>query len=173
VWWFVPAATLVSPVVDPESSPAPVGDDGLLTAATAPERIARAGRCRLRLPSQTWWQLGSQLRQAAVILAGANVTVAAAIEALRAEVGPHWSSSPHPRQLPGHSLTEYDIEALRRAPSPWGEREWRQLQALRPGARLRWAGQAVPGVGLGAQAQWLQLRVGTVQAVIDCELGPG
>lgn len=116
-------------------------------------------KTRWSLPSQIYWQLGQRLRYADALLQSARSGVLPLIARLREEVGPRLDRKN--RLLPGLTLSEYPVETLLAAIEPPHLEQWQQLEESAGRCRIEyWNGDAIPGVTLGAQEQWLQLRYG-------------
>jgi SAM-dependent methyltransferase len=138
--------------------------DGGAAAATpalaavkgAPVDITKA---RWSLPSQIYWQLGQGLRRADALLHSVGSGLLPLVARLREEVGPRLDRKN--RLLPGLTIGEYPVESLLAATEPPHLEQWQQLEESAGRCRIEyWNGDAIPGVTLGAQEQWLQLRYG-------------
>lgn len=148
----------------------PPRDACLLTLALSADEIWARRPRRVRLPSRLYWELGEGLHRAADLLAQADVDIAQLIEALRAEVGTHFSAD-GTRALPDFAASDYDTAALLAAPEPWCESHWRRLDELAQGTcRMKVCDRELPAGSLEQQAQWLQARYGTVMPAVELEL---
>lgn len=142
----------------------------LLTPALSAADVWAQRPARVCIPSQLYWELGEAVRRAAHILSGVNVDIAQLMEALRAEVGTHYSAD-GTRLLRGFAASDYDIARLMAAPEPWSEAHWQRLDVLAQGAcGVRMCGRGLPPGTLWQQVQWLQARYGTVTPAIEVGL---
>ncbi|MFC1750654.1 hypothetical protein ACFL2V_17820, partial [Pseudomonadota bacterium] len=105
------------------------------------------------LASQTYWQLGRSIRCADALLHQAGDDVAAWINILREEVGPRQTRDGS--DLKNLTIGEFDTAQLLAAPAPLSS----SVIALANATVL-------PGNDLKAQAEWLQLRYGSLSAQV-------
>lgn len=116
-------------------------------------------KTRWSLPSQIYWQLSQGLLRADALLRSVDSAVLPLIARLREEVGPRLDRKN--KVLPGLTIGEYPVESLLAATEPPHLEQWQQLEDSAGRCRIEyWNGDAIPGVSLGAQEQWLQLRYG-------------
>ena len=130
-----------------------------IPAVAEPDQNVDITKTRWSLPSQIYWQLGQGLRHAEALLRSVDSGVLPLIAKLREEVGPRLDRKN--RILPGLTLGEYPVETLLAAVEPPRLDQWQQLEDSAGRCRVEyWNGDAIPGVTLSAQEQWLQLRYG-------------
>lgn len=142
----------------------------LLTPALSVAELWAQRPARVRIPSQLYWSLGEATRRCARILARVDVDIAQLMEALRSEVGTHYSADGR-QLLRGFAASDYDTARLLAAPEPWSETQWLSLEVIAQGTcNMKMCGQGAPRGTLWQQAQWLQARYGVVTPAIDVEL---
>ncbi len=116
-------------------------------------------KTRWSLPSQTYWQLGQRLRRADAVLQSIGSSVLLLVGKLREEVGPRLDRNN--KLLAGLTISEYPVESLLAAIEPPHLDQWQQFEESVSRCRIEyWNGDAIPGITLSAQEQWLQLRYG-------------